>query len=234
MEGFMIESLESRRLLAASVGIDGGGKLTIQGGSKAFNDIVVRETSAGTVSYELRYGDDVNVPIGVFSGTLAGVTSVVINARNNGSNVNFIGQTINSQIQGGSGVDYITVNDSGTGSSKITAGKGNDVINLVRANKSFIDAGDGDDQIYLNSAARPVYNSDTGMFESPDQSVTIALSAELVTVKAGGGNDVIIVYDGKVTLDGGGGSDQLLNESLGYATVSSTNVESSVVANPPI
>jgi len=230
----MIESLEARRLLAASVTIDGGGKLSIQGGSKGFNDIIVAEAGTqngdnlgvygapGTVYYKLTYSS----PTGdiVFEGTKTGVTQVVVNARNEGSNVNFAGATVNSQIQGGSGVDYITVNDSGTGSSKVTAGKGNDVITVAQANKTFVDAGDGMDSIYINSAVKPDFDDGSAEYNN----MVIALSAEMATVKAGGGDDLIVVYVGNVTVDGGGGIDQLVKDvpTGGTANVTTTNVES--------
>jgi hypothetical protein len=233
----MFESLEKRRLLAASVQIDAGGKLTVQGGSKGFNNIIVQEAPSfdpvnGHVYYHMEYSDPVNGLV-VFDGEKVGVTSVVINGRNLGSNISFSGTTLNSQIQGGSGVDYISVTDAGTGSSKITAGKGDDNIVIAKANNTFVDAGDGNDQIAINSAAKGVYDPSTDSYVPQDNGVTIALAAESVTVKAGGGNDVIILFDGKVSLDGGGGSDTLLDESLGYGTVvSSTNTESTVVTNP--
>jgi Ca2+-binding RTX toxin-like protein len=232
----MIESLEARRLLAASVTIDAGGKLSVQGGSKGFNDIIVAEAGTanfvdlglvanpgpGTVYYKLTYHDPVNGDI-VFEGEKTGVTQVNINGRNEGSNISFAAVSLNSQIQGGSGVDYIVVNDSGTGSSKVTAGKGNDLVQVVQSNKTFVDAGDGADTIIINSAVDPDLDDDSAGFEA----LVVQLASELTTVKAGGGDDVIIVYDGKVTLDGGGGIDELIKNVVdgGTVTVQATNVE---------
>jgi Ca2+-binding RTX toxin-like protein len=230
----MLELLENRRLLAASVTMDAGGKLTVKGGSHGFNDIIVVEDAAnpGTVSYQMNYGDLVN-GAQHFEGTLAGVTSVVIQGRNGGSNLFFKGSTLDAQVQGGSGGDYISVNDTGTGSSNVVGGKGNDVITVVEANNTVVDAGVGDDTIYVNSAAKPIptVNEDgtTTWSLAPN---AVDLANAMTIIKAGDGNDTIILFDGKTTLDGGKGNDVLYDESLGLAQYSAKNVETTITTTP--
>jgi Ca2+-binding RTX toxin-like protein len=236
------ESLEKRRLLAVAIGSltaneDAGGKLTVQGGTATGDNMVVIEAGAaqpGDAETEfinsLPAGsvvvrDTFNNVEQVFSG----VTQVQIDGRKGNDSIVWHGKTLNATVQGGSGADAIWVDDSGTGSSKALGGNGNDNIRVIRANNSFVDAGAGDDYVEVNSivyATEMVDNGD-GTFSSLDGGALAAsLANEKCTVKAGDGNDTIKLFSGASTIDGGGKVDLLLDESGGYATYSTTNVES--------
>jgi Ca2+-binding RTX toxin-like protein len=120
-------------------------------------------------------------------------TSVKIVGSKNDDNIFYTGNSIGANITGRSGSDTIIVADTGTGSSPVDGGGGNDSVNLLIGNATHIKGGGGDDTIYLNTGAG-VYNVDTAT----------------AIVSAGGGKDTVIAYNGQSTIDGGGGNDQVL------------------------
>ncbi len=142
--------------------------------------------------------------------TYTGVTKLNINLGGGNDTLLYNGNSIDAQISGGDGADFISVEDSGTANSNVQGGDDNDVITLVHANKTFVDAGAGNDTIYIN----------TGFTADPSEYNYASAEA---TVKAGNGDDTIWVYAGKSTINGQGGNDDVYIEG-GTAQVSSATV----------
>src|SRR3954454_11695442 len=133
----MIETLESRRLLAASVGFAGG-------------VVTVTATSAETINVVENTGG-VHVEAGANQYNFAGATAVHINGSSKNDVIFYTGNTIGAVINGNDGNDNISVDDEGTGSSTANGGKGNDSITIIHGNNTNAIGGDGDDQFYVNT-----------------------------------------------------------------------------------
>ena len=116
-----------------------------------------------------------------------------------------------SNINGGDDADFIRVSDavaiidSGTGNvvgydmstggqSVIDAGNGNDTIVLLAANHTRANGGDGADVIQVNSAAI---------------GGGVDLSSAVAEIFGDKQNDIIDLFDGQNTVDGGQGKDSL-------------------------
>jgi hypothetical protein len=219
----MIESLESRRLLAASpaTAVLTAGVLTVTG-SKNNDVIVVAETSPGTVHVELN-----QVPV-----DFAGVTAIKISGMGGDDTITYTGQTIGADVHGdsagatkggsksggsgggsgGKGNDFITIfDDNNTGASTVDGDKGNDTLHVyghsqLNASDTLstqVFGGDGDDFIYVNENG---------------------LSASRTMVFAEAGKDTVTVYGGVNTLSGGDGKDTLIelggvNSSSGFEVI---------------
>jgi hypothetical protein len=209
----MIESLEMRKLMAATVS---GSTLTVNGTS-GNDQLVVRENN-GAVHVEV-------------NGTITdytGITAININGLNGGDNIFFTGNSVGANIHGdsgggktggshgsgsgsggtaggtgrgsGAGADFIVVTDEGTGASIVDGDGGNDDITIVAGNMTGkvtrVYGGDGDDNIQLNTDNHVNYN-------------TLNARIEAFAEK---GNDSITVYDGFATVHGNQGKDILFRQ----------------------
>ncbi|HEX8522381.1 MAG TPA: hypothetical protein VF669_09005 [Tepidisphaeraceae bacterium] len=145
------------------------------------------------------------------------------------------GNSIGAQIRGNGGNDVITVVDSGTGASDVDGEAGTDTIIVSQAHNTKVSGGSGDDTIYVNADAKPVASVDeNGVVTWSLAPSAASLASSICIVDAGSGNDTIVVYDGKVTINGGAGNDSVLNESLGQAQITTVKVESNTVQNPSL
>jgi hypothetical protein len=206
----MIESLEMRKLMAATVS---GSTLTVNGTS-GNDQIVVRENN-GAVHVEVN---------GVIT-DVSGITAINVNGLNGGDNIFFTGNSVGANIHGdsgsgktggshgsgsgsggtgggtgagsGAGADFIVVTDEGTGASIVDGDGGNDDITVIAANmtgkKTLVYGGDGDDNVQLNT----------------DNGVNYATANARVEAFAEKGNDSVTVYDGYATVHGNQGKDIL-------------------------
>jgi len=189
----MIESLESRRLLAVSVSV-AAGVLTVDG-DKDKNFISVRE-NAGNVHVETS-----TLPGGVITAAdFVGITQIKINGGKNSDEIFYQGNTIGADIHGdvnnggtGKNKDNITVTDEGTGSSVVDGDNGDDTIEIVVGNNTTVFGGGGKDNIYLNTGGG-IYNT----------------AAANTIVFGESGDDIITIYDGNNTVNGGDGNDTVL------------------------
>jgi hypothetical protein len=98
--------------------------------------------------------------------------------------------------------DFITVSDDGAGSSTVHGDAGNDNITLLHGNGTQLFGDEGNDLIFVNTAAQ----------------------GGSASVDAGAGNDTITTYDGVNNINGGNGNDTLIDVG-GMATNTTTNVE---------
>ncbi len=227
----MFEFLETRRLLSTTSVVQSGSSLTINGTSG--NDTITVTESGHNVHVEYSTGNS-----GITATNYTGITKININGNNGNDSIFYIGNTVGADIHGdggqngkgknggshgsgsgsggtsggtgasgtGAGADFITVTDAGTGSSVVDGDGGNDDITSVASNmtggRTTLYGGDGNDNIYVNT----------------DNGVTYSTAAAKTQIYAEGGKDIITVYDGKNTIDGGGGKDVLIT------TVDAVNV----------
>ena len=139
---------------------------------------------------------------------VTGATSIDINGTALTDDIFYTGNSLGAKIVSGGGNDSITVADTDSGTSNIDAGGGDDSVNLLIGNNTFISGGAGNDTIFLNSGGG-VYDVDNG------ESI----------VDAGQGADTIVIYAGTNIVAGGAGNDTAI--VLGGAnTISSANVSS--------
>jgi len=211
----MIESLESRRLLAGGVRAAlSGSELTVTGRTKA-DILTITEAgsgSSGTVTIVAGSGTNSN-QIGQFSAST--VKSIIVNAGDGGDRVVMSLTTASTTVivHGDAGND--TISGSGgaeqlfgdVGHDSISGGDGNDTIT----------GGNGNDTL-SGGAGTDVLNGNAGSDSmlSGDGNDTIAGSAGFDTASGGNGDDVItgggdddsLLGDaGNDTIDGSGGSD---------------------------
>jgi hypothetical protein len=98
--------------------------------------------------------------------------------------------------------DFITVSDDGTGSSIVHGDAGNDNITLLHGNNTQLFGDQGNDLIFVNTAAQ----------------------GGSASVDGGAGDDTITTYDGVNNINGGAGNDTLIDVG-GLSTNTTTNVE---------
>ncbi|MCA9262872.1 MAG: hypothetical protein KDA60_03445 [Planctomycetales bacterium] len=228
-DGFGIESLENRRMMAGDVSVDvtGGGDLRIDG-DNASNEIVIRGTDVqGRFEIRGKQGTLVN---GQQSIVVDGVTDDVrINLRNGDNRL---------EIEAGPQESDVTINDD----LQIRTGNGSDVILLdeVRVlGTASINTGGGDDG-FLGSEIRI-----NGDFRWNSGSGDDVLLMDRMTIRGrmranmGSGDDVAFLYDSEffdgvqlslgsgddilgvavsharadVAVNGGGGTDIILTDS---------------------
>jgi Ca2+-binding RTX toxin-like protein len=214
MEGStVIESLESRRMLAANTSISvtqSGTELKVIGSGIA-DRISVSENAGAVVVQTSHPGGPITTQ------TFGGITAIKISGNGGGDEIFYDGNSVGADIhgdasginsggsKGGSGGtgggsdgghggnskggDQITVTDSGTGRSTVDGDGGQDVISLINGNKTVIYGGEGDDQVFVNTAGN------------------VAAEALVYTEQ---GKDTVTVYAGTNTLDGGQGKDLLI------------------------
>lgn len=237
----MIESLEARRLLAVSVS---GTALLVNGTSG--NDRITVVEDNHNVHVEISGADGV-----IVASDYTGITKININGNNGSDIITYTGNTVGADIHGdggmagngktggshgsgsgsggthggtgktgtSAGADFITVTDAGTGSSIVDGDGGNDDITIVAANmtggRTTVYGGDGADNIYINA----------------DNGVNYNTAVARTAIYAEGGQDTITVYDGRNTVDGGGGKDVLITSVDAINVV--INVETVISTGQP-
>ena len=234
----MFEKLESRRLFAsaATAGVVGD-VLTVTGGSKSIENVVIGEQLGGTttvtVNGSLLYTGQANVDfkhVAVFSkgggnervdATLNDVDLFVTMGGGN-DQINIGGHGAAS-VDGQGGKDVITV-QYGNGDN-ILGGDGDDNITLTEENGgSLVDGGKGKDTITIQNANNTIVQGG-----ADDDKITIASSANAVgsgliaaQIDAGAGNDLISLVAGDNFINGNTGTDtlQLLGGTGFYGVVS--------------
>jgi Ca2+-binding RTX toxin-like protein len=190
-----IESLESRRMLAAATSVTfAAGVVTITVGTKP--DFINVVENNGVVHVELNNGQTQN--------DYGPATAVKIIGSSKPDTLYYTGNTIGANIQGNGGNDNISVDDEGTGSSIVDGGNGADNITVIHGNHTVVTGGTGNDLIYVN---------------------TDGSSSSSVVVDGGAGNDTVTDYGGSATLQGGSGSDTQIDASGGTALISSSGFE---------
>jgi hypothetical protein len=182
----MLESLESRRMLSASISASlSGSTLTVTTGADGSFANVVEDH--GTVLVE-------NVTAGT-STTFTGVTKIYINGQAKTDNLYYTGNSIGAVIDANGGNDNIVIADIGTGSSYATGNGGDDVITVIVGHRSTLVGGGGNDLIYLNTDTSGAYDT---------------VNAENFVYGDGGG-DTFTAYNGINHIYGGGGDDTLID-----------------------
>jgi len=213
----MLESLESRRLLAAAPTLvyEPGLALTVNGGTDGGTMIVREETptvgSPGPYTYfvELR---DVNGNIASGQdGTTPYVAEVVsILGAGKVDRITFTGYSKGAVITGAAGNDIISVTDAEHpdsdfirgGGSTIDGGRGADNIDIGHGHVTTVNGGDDNDFITLTDATA-IIDPSTGNVSGYDMT-----QGGGSTVDAGGGNDTIVLLAANHTrASGGDGAD---------------------------
>lgn len=240
----MIESLETRRLMSATVTAQMGGDhvLTVNGTDQA-ETINVNQLPDGTVG--VGGFDASGNPFDL--GTFSCVALVRINAKGGDDFVQFSGKTVAAVIDGGDGNDNISVQDQGCVGSAVFGGNGVDTIivdnssldanfNTV-AGKAIttVDGGNDNDAIILMNGSKGVLAGGNG-----NDAITVmgidGTQKAFAIVDGGNGNDSLLAMNATVIYSGGNGNDDLqaIDSYVlylggnGYDTVT-TNVGSTVV-----
>jgi Bacterial Ig domain/RTX calcium-binding nonapeptide repeat (4 copies) len=196
------------------------------------NVIALAETAAGTVTVTPQPGDTDAFGGGTgctpngHGDTCTGVTSVVVDAGDGNDAISASGlATIPATLNGDVGNDTLTgggANDSldgGDGNDVLNGGDGDDLLG-GDAGADVLDGGDGIDTANYASRTTPSYSIDgvandgsagEGDNIEPDVEVVRALAAATDTVAMTGssGPNRLVVTQGKATIVGGAGSDEL-------------------------
>ena len=203
----MIESLESRRLLASSAAsaVLNAGVLTVTGSNK--NDfIVVAETSPGTVHVDLNQAPQ----------DFTGVTAIKISGAGGDDEILYTGQTIGADIHG----DSASTTKGGSSGGGSGGGKGNDFITVFDNNNSAastVDGDKGDDTLHVYGHSRlSGFDTQSTVAYGGDGNDVIYVnengsSTSSVIVYAEAGKDTVTTYGGVNTLSGGDGKDTFIN-----------------------
>ena len=195
----MIESLETRRLLASGLtSSQAGGVVSVSGGSDGHTVNIFERTDSpnGTVTVE-----DVNAGT---STTYSGVTKVDFQGQSGTDTVFLSGRTVAYDAHGNGGDDFLVISDMGTASSKLSGDGGDDDMTILAANNTTIIGDGGGDHLYVEAS---VGTGETWIYGL-------------------GGNDIITVEAGINHIDGGGGKDTLIDVSGGTAVNILISVES--------
>jgi Ca2+-binding RTX toxin-like protein len=203
----MLESLESRRLLSVSASLSNGNLQVKASGGDA--DIAVEETLGSPGSFTVT--DNTTNPSTVQS--FSGVSSVALWGNTGADRLLFRGYTVGASVRGNNNNDIISVDDAGTGTSTVDGESDDDLIAVIRAHNTTVTGGSGNDFIVINS-----WNSD------PSGEGNVNLDNASAYVVAGSGNDIIKLVDGKATVNGGSGIDELILTAQSDG-VTYTNVE---------
>jgi hypothetical protein len=220
----MIESLEGRKLLAATVSASGG-VLTINGDGKV--DVINVIETGGSVHVETS-----NPGGPLTQRDFTGITAIRINGRGAGDTIFYTGNSIGAQIHGDSANQNANPsngnNGGGTGGTRGgTGGTGggtgdgnNGGPNAGAGGADFItvdDAGTGssvvfgdggkDDITLLRSHNTTVFG---GAGDDKINVNTAGQASSSAQVFGQGGRDTVTVYAGTNTLNGGAGIDTLI------------------------
>lgn len=183
--GELVESLESRRLLASIVLF--GGVLEVRGDNGSSNYINVKNS-----------GDNLNVEVSITSVNQRGQSTTVANTFPKAQGIN--GVTIRS----GKLADGITVDEVAglefTIPVSVNSGGGNDTVRTA-SGIDIVDAGGGDDTV--NSGP----GSDTVRGQGGHDVIDTGLGVD--RANSGAGNDVVRGGEGDDFLRGSSGNDQL-------------------------
>jgi Ca2+-binding RTX toxin-like protein len=187
-----IETLETRRLLAAPVVTVSSGTATVTGTDGDDNIAVSYVIQSQTVMLQFTLNDSQD------TADPAVVNKIVINS--------------------GAGNDTISVLPSATDSqpvipASVDAGIGNDVITTSNANDT-IDAGAGDDTVFAGLGDDSVFGGDgNDKILGNDGHDTLSGGANKDTILGGLGNDRLNGNGGNDRLEGSGGLDTMLGQS---------------------
>ena len=176
------------------------------------NSILVKEGDGATViagagddTIANDTSDDVYISAGAGDNSIASACDNVT-VVSEGGNDTITAEGSNTSITAGDGDNYIiSTGDNVT----ITSGSGNDTITNVNGNADYIDAGDGDNQIF------------NGLLYTVDSSAdTLENYYESETVITGSGDDTIDNYGGYyVQISTGDGSDSIRSYHSYYNTI---------------
>jgi len=234
----MFETLEARRLLSTVVTFSdgvvatqsGSGSLSVKAGSNILMNTTVLENGISQVNGGVQIGQgnvvvlEYNADTGQyeeadFYNVNATKPVTIQGSSNMQATIAFDGTSLRANIIGSSANDSISYIDRANGGTVVNAGKGNDTITCVFSHHSTISGGSGDDLIVINSSCQY------------DCTIADPAAGDLIVVNAGNGNDTIVVYDGTIKVDGGGGFDSMIldpaqNPDASITVVQAKNVES--------
>uniref|UniRef100_UPI001115030F calcium-binding protein n=1 Tax=Microcystis aeruginosa TaxID=1126 RepID=UPI001115030F len=138
--------------------LDGGaGSDTIDGGSG--NDTLYLDYSAQITPITITYTDTQVVTSGV-GDTFKAIEGVNFLSGSGADNLNFIATSVSSNIQGGSGNDFIAL---GSGNDSLYGQDGNDTLNSG-GGRDRLEGGDGDDLLSGGAGDDGFYYNDFGLY----------------------------------------------------------------------
>jgi Bacterial Ig domain/RTX calcium-binding nonapeptide repeat (4 copies) len=216
---------------AASVSVSGG-VLTYTATPGDTNAIALAETAPGTVTVTPQPGD--NDSFGAGTGctpngtgdTCTGVTSVSVDAGDGNDTIAAGGlATISATLNGNLGNDTLTggadddVLEGGDGNDTLNGGNGDDTL-AGDAGADVLNGGDGIDTADYGTRTTPSYTIDgvandgpagEGDDIEPDVENIRALTAatDTISITGNGAPNRLVVTQGKATIVGGSGSDEL-------------------------
>jgi Ca2+-binding RTX toxin-like protein len=193
----MIENLENRRLLSASLA---NGVLTVTGTTG--NDRIAVTPN----------GTDLNVQIGKTKQTFkaADVKSLVVKSLAGNDTIDLAKSPVGATVDAGDGNDLVI----GTAlADVVTAGKGNDYVFSLAGNDS-VTGGDGNDQI-ASGAGNDLVAGGTGndLISAGDGNDSVTGDAGNDLISGGAGNDTLHGNAGNDVILGDAGDDQIFGEA---------------------
>ncbi|WP_334310985.1 beta strand repeat-containing protein, partial [Dolichospermum circinale] len=173
--------------------IDGGaGSDTIDGGSG--NDTLKLDYSAQITPITITYTDTQVVASGG-GDTFKAIEGVNLLSGSGADNLNFIATSLNSNIQGGGGNDFIAL---GSADDLLYGQDGNDTLNAGHG-RDRLEGGDGDDVLSGGAGDDGFYYGQPGLFGGNGND----------TLNGEAGNDELYGHDGNDILNGGSEDDYL-------------------------
>jgi len=170
--------------------LDGGpGSDTIDGGSG--NDNLGLDYSAQITPITITYTDTQVVTSGV-GDTFKAIEGIYLLSGSGADNLNFIATSLNSNIQGGGGNDFIAL---GSGNDSLYGQDGNDTLNSG-GGRDRLEGGDGDDLLSGGAGDDGFYYNELGLY-------------------GGDGNDTLNGEAGNDELYGGNNNDTLQGTNNG-------------------
>ncbi|GBE98419.1 calcium-binding protein [Microcystis aeruginosa NIES-298] len=185
--------------------LDGGaGSDTIDGGSG--NDRLYLDYSAQITPITITYTDTQVVTSGV-GDTFKAIEGINLLSGSGADNLNFIASSLNSNIQGGGGNDFIAL---GSGNDFLYGQDGNDTLN-AGGGRDRLEGGDGDDLISGGAGDDGDdydWQNNFGLYGG-DGNDTLNGEAGNDELYGGNGNDILNGGSEDDYLDGGAGSDTI-------------------------
>ncbi|REJ43087.1 MAG: calcium-binding protein [Microcystis flos-aquae TF09] len=185
--------------------LDGGaGSDTIDGGSG--NDNLGLDYSAQITPITITYTDTQVVTSGV-GDTFKAIEGIYLLSGSGADNLNFIATSLNSNIQGGGGNDFIAL---GSGNDSLYGQDGNDTLNSG-GGQDRLEGGDGDDLLSGGAGNDGDYYDWENYFGlyGGDGNDTLNGEAGNDELYGGNGNDILNGGSEDDYLDGGAGSDTI-------------------------
>ncbi|ROH90775.1 calcium-binding protein [Microcystis aeruginosa FACHB-524] len=214
----------------------GAGSDTIDGGSG--NDRLYLDYSAQITPITITYTDTQVVTSGV-GDTFKAIEGVNFLSGSGADILNFIATSLNSNIQGGGGNDFIAL---GSGNDSLYGQDGNDTLNSG-GGQDRLEGGDGDDLLSGGAGNDGDYydwQNDFGLYGG-DGNDTLNGEAGNDELYGGNGNDILNggseddYLDGGAgsdTIDGGSGNDRLyLDYSVQITPITITYTDTQVVTS---